>query len=160
MNILNRLYDSVRIECNEMKTQIGPDTEKARHFPLAFKMSDLIVERQVRKPVTVVGEKDIFTVEILLDRFKTFSEIRGHAGIRESDVPIVNVAIEQLEFFAPSGQNEIVGNAFVVIQEVVLDNIRAMTQAKNEIFMTVMSIVLHDVPEYWTRADVHHRLGN
>src|SRR5262245_49036016 len=123
-------------------------------------MSNLIIERQVRKPVTVVGEQHIFTVEIYLDRFKTLSEIRGHSGIRESHVPIVNVDIEQFELIAPSRQKAIVVNTFVVIQEVVLDNIRTMTQAKNEIFMTEISVVLHDVPEYWTRADVHHRLGN
>lgn len=47
----------------------------------------------------------------------------------------------------------------MIVTEKFLDHLAFVTQAEDEIFVPVMSIRLHDMPENRTPADGHHRLG-
>ena len=62
-------------------------------------------------------------------------------------------------FLAAAGQNEVVGGALVVVEEIVLDGVGPMPQAENEVLVPEVSVVLHHVPQDGPVADVHHGLG-
>src|SRR5712692_4256596 len=68
--------------------------------------------------------------------------------------------MEQLETLSPAGQNEVIRDAFVVVQEVVLDRVRAVPQAEDEVLMTKVGVVLHYVPKDRPVTDRNHWLGN
>ena len=70
----------------------------------------------------------------------------------------MNIAAHQLERFATVGQDKVIGNAFVVLEEIAFDCVGLMTKTKDEIFVTIMRIVLHYVPQDGSVADWDHGL--
>jgi hypothetical protein len=76
----------------------------------------------------------------------------------EGDPPIMDVAIVEFQLVSASRQNEVVRGAFVVIQEIVFDCVGAMPQAKNEVLMAIVGIVLHNMTKNRSVADLHLRL--
>jgi hypothetical protein len=145
---------TMRVQRNKMKLKLG--LTQRNSLPSArSKMIDLVGQRQVGESVTVVGEKHFFMgiLRLALRRWPI-----EDTGISEGNVPIVNVAMEQLSFL-PLGENKIVGNTFVVVQK-VFDEIRPVSQAQNEIFMAVMRVVFHYVPDDRPIPDVYHGFGD
>src|SRR5271155_1173883 len=68
--------------------------------------------------------------------------------------------MEQLEMFSALRKSEIVREAFVVVTEVVLDGVRPISQAQDEIAMAEMCVVLHHMPQDGAIADRHHGFGD
>ena len=56
--------------------------------------------------------------------------------------------------------HEVVRKTFVVVQEVVFDDVAAIAETENEIGVAEICIVLHEMPHDGPVADLHHRLGN
>src|SRR5262249_30829874 len=113
-----------------MATQVGLNAEETPYFSLMQKMVDLIIKRQISEAVAVVGEKHVFALYVLFNRLETLSDIGCGAGIDESDVPIVDIAVEKLEILASLPQDKIVGKAFIVVQKIVFDEICGVTKAE------------------------------
>src|SRR4030095_2116496 len=124
------------------------------------KIFNLIVKGHIGETVAVVGEKHIFALQVLFDRFETLSDISRGTGIGESNVPIVDITVEKLKVLASLSQDKIIGKTLIVVQEIILDEICTVTKAENKVFVTVMGIVLHDVPKDRSVPDVYHRLGD
>jgi hypothetical protein len=74
------------------------------------------------------------------------ANIGAHSSIREGYLPRINVTIEKLKTFASFGKNEVVGYTFVIVEEIILNKIRPIPEAENEIIIAVMGIILHDMP--------------
>ena len=72
----------------------------------------------------------------------------------------MDVAVQQLKILPALREDEVVRQALAVIQEVVLDDIRAISEAEHEVAMSVVGVVLHDVPQYRAIPDVDHGLGD
>ena len=123
-------------------------------------MFNLVIERHVSETVAVVGEKDIVAFQVLFDCLETLSDIGGGTSVSESDVPIVDIAIEKLKVLASFPQDEIVRKTFIVVQKIILDKVGSVTQAENEVIVPVMGVLLHNMPEDRSVSDVYHRLGN
>src|SRR5208283_189245 len=68
-------------------------------------------------------------------------------------------SIHKLDFPAAVRPHEVVGDGFVVVQEVIFDTAALIAQAKDKVFMPKVRIVLHYMPQDRPRADRHHRLG-
>jgi hypothetical protein len=48
----------------------------------------------------------------------------------------------------------------LVVQEILFNHVSAISEAKNEVAEPVVSVQLHDVPEYRPSPDVHQRFGS
>ena len=72
----------------------------------------------------------------------------------------MDIAIEELKVLSALREDEVVGKAFAVVQEVILDDIAAVTEAENEIAVAVVRVVLHDMPEERAVPNVDHRFGD
>jgi hypothetical protein len=57
-------------------------------------------------------------------------------------------------------EHEIVGDFFLVVQEVLLDDVAAIAEAEDEVLVAEVRVVLHHVPENRPIPDGHHGLGN
>ena len=66
----------------------------------------------------------------------------------------------KVNFFAAVGQGEVIRVALVIVQEVVLDYIPSVAEAKYEILVSEMGIVAHQMPHDRTVADIDHRFGD
>ena len=61
----------------------------------------MLIERQIAKTVTVVGEKFFFPFQIFLGRLQTHSDVGINASISECDAPVMNIAIHRSMFLPP-----------------------------------------------------------
>ena len=66
----------------------------------------------------------------------------------------------RLDSLAALREREVVRQAFVVVQEVLSNEIPPITEAQHEVLVTVVRVVAHQVPEDRPDADVDQRLGD
>ena len=125
---------------NHVIAEIRPHAEKAGDLVLLAEVLELLRERQIGETVAVVGQVFLFPFEVLFDCLQPLANIRIHARIGERDAPVVNVAIEEPQVLASGLQGEIVRDTLVVVQEIVLHDIGAIAQAKNEVFVSEVRI--------------------
>jgi hypothetical protein len=139
-------HDTRSIQGDEMTGQVGLDAKKTRYFLVTLEMVNLLIEGQVSKTVAIISEEHFFAIEVFLDCFKTLADIRPCARIGKSDIPIIDITIKKSQILTALGKNKIIRNAFIVIEEVVLDEISGVTKAKDKVFMAIMGVIFHDVP--------------
>ena len=94
---------------------------------------------------------------MLLHCLQSLSDVRIDPGVHESDAPVLDVAVQQFQVLAALGQNEVIGGAFVVVEKVVLDDVRPIAHAEDEVPVSEVGVILHHVPQQRPVADVHHR---
>src|SRR4029077_12278735 len=148
------------IQGNEVIAEIGTDTEKTGDFVMLPEVLDLLGKGEIGKTITVVGQEHLFAFEIFLDSFEALADVGGDAGVSESDAPIVDITIDEVDIFTTGGEDEVVGNIFVVVDEIILDGVRAMPETKDEILMAIMGVILHHMPKDGAIANRGHWLGD
>ena len=47
-----------------------------------------------------------------------------------------------------------------MFQEEILDDVRLVAEAKHKVFVAILAIIIHEVPQYRPVADRNHRLRN
>src|SRR5882762_2571878 len=64
--------------------------------------------------------------------------------------------------YVPStiAHRKVVGEVFLVVKKIILDRIRPVPEAKDEIFVTEMGVILHHVPQDGPIPDLNQRLWN
>src|SRR5262252_6902312 len=80
------------------------------------------------------------------------------AGVHERDLPVVDVALHELQLRSAAGEHEVVRDGLLVLKEVVLDHIGLVAETQDEVLMTEVGIVLHHVPKDRARPNGYHRL--
>jgi len=147
---------------------IGTDVVKGHVGAHADEIGDLAVgdgplhvgpQVDVQEAVGVVGQKDLLALEVRPHRQQALGDVGLQAGVGEGDPPVVDVAGDEFDLLA-SGHHEIVGEGFLVVEEVLLDEVGAVPQAEDEVLVAEVGVELHDVPEDGPVADGHHGLGN
>src|SRR3954454_13959462 len=116
------------------------------------------IKRRVRDDVAVVGEEHLLVLDVRPDSTKTTTDERPRSGVGERDPPVADVGPEVLDLVAV-GQDEVVRDGLVVVQEVVLDRIGPVAEAEDEVTVAVVGVVAHDVPQDRPVADPGHGLG-
>src|SRR5438874_1982614 len=86
----------VLLKRNQMIAEVRPDTDETGNFILLMKMVELLRQRKVSEAVTIVGQKFVFSVQIFFDSLQALTDIGVNPGVRESDSPVLDVAVEQL----------------------------------------------------------------
>ncbi len=101
------------------------------------------VERQVGEPVGIVRHEHLIVLSTYLRTLhETLADVGIQPGVDEGDLPVVDVLGDAARrLLAAAGQHEIVGDALVVVQEIVLDGVAAIAQAQDEFPVTVMRVV-------------------
>ncbi len=102
------------------------------------------LQRSVGQDVGVVGQEVLVVAEVLADTPQPLADGRLHAGVDERDGPVGDVGPHQRDLAA--AEDEVVRQCLAVVEEVVLDLLRAVAQAEDEFPMAVVGVVLHDVP--------------
>src|SRR5579859_243406 len=160
VDVLNVGNQTTSIYGDEMIAEVGAHAKKTGDLVMLAKMFDVTRKRQIRKAVTVIREKRFFPFQILLDRFEALPHVGRDAGVGEGDAPVMNIPIYQVDILSASGEDKIVGDIFIIFHEVVFDGIRAMAKTKDKVFVTVVRVVFHDVPQNRTIPNGGHRFRN
>src|SRR4029453_19427887 len=65
--------------------------------------------------------------------------------------------MQKLDMLGPLAQDEIVGYALVIVEEVFLDLIAFVTEAEDEVRVPIVGVVLHHMPDDRPVAEWHER---
>jgi hypothetical protein len=137
--------------------QTWSHTKESRRLVLAVKAFDEVGKVKIGQIVAVIGQKNFVFAQVFLDSFQSLADIRFGACVNKSDCPVVNIRVEHLQLFSAIRKHEIIGKKLRVIDEVILDGLRAIAQAKDEIFVAEVSVIFHYVPQDWPIPYVNHR---
>ena len=149
------------LDAHEMEGLGRSDTREAGdRTRLLLEVGDHRRQRQVREAVAVVGKEYLLVLEIALHRLEAHADVRRQAGIDEGDLPVVDVASDQLDLPPPLREDEIVGDGLVVLEEVLLDGVGAVSEAEDELLVPEVRVVAHHVPEDRPVSDGHHGFGD
>src|SRR4029079_1245048 len=116
--------------------------------------------RNVRQGVAVVGKKVLLGFEVRPHGAQPLSDVGMQSGLDERYLPILHVDVQWLDLLETVREDEVVGSPFGIVDEVVLDQIAAVSQAKYEFGVSEMSVVAHEMPDDRTVTDVHERFRN
>src|SRR5207302_1715145 len=67
------------------------------------------------------------------------------------------IAVQELHFLPALGKNEVIGEAFAIVQEVILEGVGLIAETQDEVFMSVMGVILHYMPQNWSVPNGNHR---
>ncbi len=134
------------------------DERGDRAFP--FVLRDDFVHRHIGEAIGVICKKAAFAGHVLADARQPLADVGVQTGVDEGDAPVVHVAGVQLDPLAALRQGEIVRQALAVVQEILTDHVATVAQTEDEILVSEVRIVAHQVPNDRTHSDVHERLGH
>src|SRR5262249_39729017 len=92
------------------------------------------------------------------DRHETFTNVAPGASVDKRNAPVwwpfpQNLALQLRD-------HPVAIFRLPIVEEIVLDNVCLVAEAKNEILMTMVAVILHDMPQDRLMPDRHHRLWN
>src|SRR5262249_13204403 len=108
-----------------MKAVPTANASETRHDVLRLEIRDHAVQRHVRKPVCVVGEEHGLTANVLAYLQQALADVRVQPRVDECDAPVMGVRSMQVDPATAFREGEVVRDALVVIEEIVLDEIAA-----------------------------------
>ena len=121
---------------------------------------DHLRQRRVGQAVAVVGEENLLVLHEMPDRHQSLTDIAPDSGVDQRNAPIRRRFAQDFDLLAETRNDAVAVCRLLVVQEVVLDDVRLVAEAQNEILMPVLAVVLHDVPQDRLMADRDHRLRN
>src|SRR5437879_4215876 len=141
-----------------MKALAGPYAEEAGDFVPSAKVLEILRQWEIGEPIAVVGEEGRVVSEIALDCPEPLADVRAQTGVGERDLPLVDVPTIEGDVLTPAGQLEVVRQALVVIEEVLLDQVASIAETQDELGVAEIRVVLHQMPDDRPVADIDHRL--
>ena len=141
-----------------MKAVPCADARQARHDLPGLEVGDHPVQRNVRQAVRIVGEEDALSLEVPAHPEQPLRDVRVQAGVDEGDAPVLDVGGHEARSCGLPPHREVVREALLVVQEVLPDEVAAVSETQHEILVAVVRVVPHQVPEDRPVADVHQRL--
>src|SRR5205823_4040868 len=89
--------------------------------------------------------------------FEPASRLSRQAGFNEVNRPVFPLAVVHL-YSARSETHCQVARSSVVIEEIALDDVASVPEGDDELRKSEVAVVLHDVPQQRTSADLNHGL--
>ena len=120
----------------------------------------VVRQPQIGQPVGIVRQELVLAMQVGLDTHQPLADGRLRPGVGEGDVPVVDVRAQQPDVTAAAAQHEVVRGPLLVVEEVLLDDLALVAQAEDELLVAEIGVVLHEMPQDRSVADLHHRLGH
>src|SRR5262249_47571754 len=94
------------------------------------------------------------------DRHETFPNVAPGASVDKRNAPVWWPFTQNLDLLAELRDHAVAIFRLPIVEEIVLDNVCLVAEAKNEILMTMVAVIMHDMPQDRLMPDRHHRLWN
>src|SRR6267378_3477292 len=153
LHVLDTLHASAVLEADEVEALCRGYAHEGSHSILPAEDVEHGRQRQVGNTVAVVGEEHLLTLQKRLNRLELHTDVGVEAGIHECDLPILDVAGEEIDLTAALAHDKIVGDGLVILEEVLLDAVGLIAKAQDEVLVAEMRVVSHHVPEDRPVAD-------
>jgi len=147
-------------DLDDMEALCGPDGQEEPDGIVGVEIIDQVGKWQVSKAIAVIGEKDLFAVEIGLNRHKPLPNVRRGARVDKSDTPVIDIRVFQVELLTAVREGKVVGKTLIIVEEVVLDHVRLVAEANDKVLVAEVGVVFHEMPQDGSVANVDHGLGD
>src|SRR4029077_6738778 len=114
----------------------------------------------VAEAVAVGKQERVVVFEIAGNPLQAATRHGFETGVGKSDGKILFVVSAHeldVRFAAQANLEDAIHG--LVVQEIILDHVAAISDAKNELAHSVVGVHLHDVPQDGTAPNLHHRFG-
>ena len=145
-----------------MRGELRGDREEDRHLVELAEPIDHVGKRHVGEPVPIGREEHLVVAEVALDGLEALGDRGVGSGVGERDSPVGGLPGQHLDVRAATValEDEVVGEGLVVVEEVLLDHLRPVSEAEDELLVAPGGVVPHDVPQHRPVTDPEHRLGD
>jgi len=92
--LANLLDGAIGIRRDDVVAEARAHADETCCLFLFFEATDQIREGQVDEPIRVVRKEHLFAMQLFLDGFQSHADVGIDAGVGESDVPVMDVAME------------------------------------------------------------------
>src|ERR1035438_621106 len=141
------------------ETRRGTDGGNGHQFAVRPVELDDLVDVHVAQSVAV-GQQEGFVADILGDALDAAAGHGLFAGVGEGDLEVALAVRSVVTDLVPGSQNNgAVAVHRLVVEEVLLDVVAAITQAKHELVVAEVGVALHNMPQHGLAADLNHGLG-
>jgi hypothetical protein len=79
--MLNALHNAFPINGNHMEARSRLDADETGHSIALPERLDQLMEVYVTESVSIVGKKDLFIAQVLLDSFQSHPDVRAETGV-------------------------------------------------------------------------------
>src|SRR5436190_23007011 len=114
-DVFNPLHDAGFVRLDQMETGLGFYAYEAGYLLRPLEILNQVRQRHVREPVSVVGQEDFLSGQMLLDRFQTHADVRGKPCVHERNSPILDILAERVQVLTALRKHKIIGQALVVV---------------------------------------------
>src|SRR5262245_11705221 len=136
------------------------DRDETADLAAFFEAINHVVQWRIRQSIAIVREKDLFILDEMSDCQQSCPDVTPSSRVNKCNAPIWWTFTQYFNLLAEIRYDTIAVRRLFVVQEIILDDVRLVPEAKDEIVMTVLAVVLHDMPQDRLMANRHHRLGN
>ena len=155
------LHQSILIEFGEVKIEWRVNGDEAPDLAALLEAINHLRQRRVRQTVAVVGEEDLLVLNEMPYTATSRSPMLRHIPVSTSVTRQSGGRSPRISTFLPKSEiTQSLVRCLLVVQEVVLDDVRLVTEAQDKIPMPILAVILHDVPQDRLVADRYHRLRN
>ena len=139
---------------------MGRAATKQAIFPLCLNSLDHGRQIDVGESVAVIGEEHLLVLDMLTHREEPLADIAPHPGVDHRDAPVLLGIAQGFDVVAEARHDAVGVNMRLVVEEEFLDDVGLVAETQDEILVSVLAVVAHQVPEDRLAADRDHRLGN
>src|SRR5208282_1094103 len=152
-------YATCRVRIDDSEAGTRRDSRDRGQLAVAFvefkQLSDVYITHAI-----AIGQHEEIVTDVLFNPLHPSAGHRGLSGIDEGDLKVLfAMDVFVLNLGVPAeAEGEIVVHRLIV-QEIFLDHVAAVSEAEHKIGKTIVRIQLHNMPKDRTTADFHHGLG-
>src|SRR5262245_45348729 len=114
----------------------------------------------VGEPIAVVSKKHLLAFNVLPHGKQAFADAAPDPGVDHGDTPVLLGITEYLHVVAESGNDAVGVGVWTIVEEELLDDVRLVAEAQNEILMAILAVVEHQMAQDRLVADWNHRFRN
>src|SRR5215472_5097858 len=137
----------------------GEPRESRQSFR-SWKALDHVGQVDVSQTIAVVGKEHPLAGEVFAHGPQPLSDIAPHTGVDHGNAPILLRIAEDLDTVAELRDHTVRVALRPVVQKELLDDVRLIAKAQDEVLVAVLTVVVHQMPQDRAVADGDHRLGD
>ena len=148
-------FPSISTRC---KLKEGRTARKAGDLSTLSKGFDHGRQIHIGEAVAVVGKKHLLALKVRTHSKQTLSDVAPHSRVDHCDTPVPLRIVQGLNAVAAAGDDAVCVDLRPVVEEELLDDVGLVAEAQDEVLVSVLAVVMHQMPENWLVADGDHRL--
>jgi hypothetical protein len=141
-----------------MQTKRRADCQKTCRFSAVLERFDHRWQIHIREPVAVIGKKHLLALDISAHSKQALANIAPDSGVDHADAPLLLGIANRLDLGAETRDDAVSVGVRPIVEEELFDCVCLITEAQDEVLVSILAIIVHQMPENRLVTDGDHRL--